>query len=604
MAPLQAGAALFPAAAIRGDPGILLTAGRYGLGLLQAGLVANKLTGPFSGEAVAPATTQQSARPARAGRETIREWRRPRPALPRLSSRAATLRGRAERPRCPLLSKPRFSGRPWLVPLSPSAAVVDQVVTDPWLRGFLDLECFILSGMTAKDTICAGKHLPFRSPADSASLLTLSLSSRRTQHPRPGAAPHSHVSGMGRRLRRNSRPCPVPDAQRAGFGGPGHATSPSAKPRRGHCWVPGSPSVARWLPSIRRLPCLHCSWLRALSPSASARARHRRTLPHSVPQKWPTCSSSATADTAQSTSRSAEARQSWTRSCGVGGTPPHTPARTAHALPVVPTLASPRILHPRCGLITGHCRRGAALPCCLLAPQGCWWRCHPPGWAVKLPSLPLCTAAAGIQKHGGRVLLRSHVEEVVVEGGRAAGVRLRGGRAPGGRPEVIRAAKAVVSNASVWDTQRLLPAGEALSYDGTAVPWYQRCSTSPSTTPSPAKAARQGSTLRGGGREPAGAGGPAARPPPRGLPLHPVPPLTHPRPPSCHQPFPTPNPIPSTNTTPHHTTRRCSSRRLPAAEPGHPAHGLVCAPAPGHRWGGAAQRAGDAPPGGQPLERL
>lgn len=50
MAPLQAGAALFPAAAIRGDPGILLTAGRYGPGLLQAGLVANKLTGPFSGE--------------------------------------------------------------------------------------------------------------------------------------------------------------------------------------------------------------------------------------------------------------------------------------------------------------------------------------------------------------------------------------------------------------------------------------------------------------------------------------------------------------------------------------------------------------------------
>jgi hypothetical protein len=29
-------------------------------------------------------------------------------------------------------------------------------VTDPWLRAFLDLECFVLSGMTAKDTICAG----------------------------------------------------------------------------------------------------------------------------------------------------------------------------------------------------------------------------------------------------------------------------------------------------------------------------------------------------------------------------------------------------------------------------------------------------------------
>lgn len=58
------------------------------------------------------------------------------------------------------------------------------------------------------------------------------------------------------------------------------------------------------------------------------------------------------------------------------------------------------------------------------------------------------------------MLLRSHVEEILVEGGRAAGVRLRGNRAPGGRPEVIRAKKAVVSNASVWDTQRLLPEGE------------------------------------------------------------------------------------------------------------------------------------------------
>lgn len=67
---------------------------------------------------------------------------------------------------------------------------------------------------------------------------------------------------------------------------------------------------------------------------------------------------------------------------------------------------------------------------------------------------------AGIEKHGGRVLLRSHVEQVLVEGGRAAGVRLRGGG--GGRPEVIRARRAVVSNASVWDTMRLLPEGELL----------------------------------------------------------------------------------------------------------------------------------------------
>lgn len=179
MAPLQAGAALFPAAAIRGDPGILLTAGRYGPGLLQAGLVANKLTGPFS-------------------------------------------------------------------------AVVDEVVTSPWLRGFLDLECFILSGMTAKDTICAEMAYMF--------------------------------------LERNS----------------GHSTI-----------------------------------------------------------DFPIGGSSAIVD----------------------------------------------------------------------------------------------ALVRGIQKHGGRVLLRSHVEEILVEGGRAAGVRLRGNRAPGGRPEVIRARKAVVSNASVWDTQRLLPEG-------------------------------------------------------------------------------------------------------------------------------------------------
>lgn len=58
----------------------------------------------------------------------------------------------------------------------------------------------------------------------------------------------------------------------------------------------------------------------------------------------------------------------------------------------------------------------------------------------------------GIKKNGGTVRLNSHVEEVVVEGGRAAGVRLQNGG-------VIRAAKAVVSNASLWDTLPLLPEG-------------------------------------------------------------------------------------------------------------------------------------------------
>lgn len=69
------------------------------------------------------------------------------------------------------------------------------------------------------------------------------------------------------------------------------------------------------------------------------------------------------------------------------------------------------------------------------------------------------TCRTGIEKHGGRVLLRSHVEQVLVEGGRAAGVRLRGSGGGSGRPEVVRARRAVVTNASVWDTMRLLPEG-------------------------------------------------------------------------------------------------------------------------------------------------
>ncbi|EFN55141.1 hypothetical protein CHLNCDRAFT_35537 [Chlorella variabilis] len=55
----------------------------------------------------------------------------------------------------------------------------------------------------------------------------------------------------------------------------------------------------------------------------------------------------------------------------------------------------------------------------------------------------------GVEKHGGRLLLRSHVEQILVEGGKATGVRLRGGR-------TIHAKRAVVSNASSPDTLRLL----------------------------------------------------------------------------------------------------------------------------------------------------
>jgi phytoene dehydrogenase-like protein len=50
------------------------------------------------------------------------------------------------------------------------------------------------------------------------------------------------------------------------------------------------------------------------------------------------------------------------------------------------------------------------------------------------------------------LMLNAHVEQVLVKSDRAVGVRLRGGKE-------IRARRAVVSNASVWDTLKLLPEG-------------------------------------------------------------------------------------------------------------------------------------------------
>ncbi len=74
----------------------------------------------------------------------------------------------------------------------------------------------------------------------------------------------------------------------------------------------------------------------------------------------------------------------------------------------------------------------------------------------------------GIERLGGKVLLGAHVESILVEGGRAAGVQLR----RGGR---IDAARAVVSNASVWDTIGLVP-------DGAVPDDYRRdCESAPQT---------------------------------------------------------------------------------------------------------------------------
>ncbi|NEQ74422.1 MAG: NAD(P)/FAD-dependent oxidoreductase [Okeania sp. SIO2C9] len=58
----------------------------------------------------------------------------------------------------------------------------------------------------------------------------------------------------------------------------------------------------------------------------------------------------------------------------------------------------------------------------------------------------------GLKRHGGQLILNAHVEEVLVKDGRAVGVGLRNGTE-------IRAKKAVISNASIWDTLKLLPEG-------------------------------------------------------------------------------------------------------------------------------------------------
>ncbi len=59
------------------------------------------------------------------------------------------------------------------------------------------------------------------------------------------------------------------------------------------------------------------------------------------------------------------------------------------------------------------------------------------------------TLVRGLEKFGGSLKLNSHVDQILLENDRAAGVKLRNG-------ETIRARRAVVSNASIWDTLKLL----------------------------------------------------------------------------------------------------------------------------------------------------
>ncbi len=81
-----------------------------------------------------------------------------------------------------------------------------------------------------------------------------------------------------------------------------------------------------------------------------------------------------------------------------------------------------------------------------------WYR---PGVQLDYPvggSAALVEALArGVTKHGGQIKTGAHIVEVTTEEGRATGVRLRNG-------DTINARKAVISNASIWDTLPLIAA--------------------------------------------------------------------------------------------------------------------------------------------------
>lgn len=86
------------------------------------------------------------------------------------------------------------------------------------------------------------------------------------------------------------------------------------------------------------------------------------------------------------------------------------------------------------------------------------------------PGASLCAPTGGTQavvdklvgaldKFGGSMELKKHVDEIIVEDGEATGVVLRGGR-------IVRAKHAVVSNATIWDTVPLLPDRDELTSQG------------------------------------------------------------------------------------------------------------------------------------------
>lgn len=75
--------------------------------------------------------------------------------------------------------------------------------------------------------------------------------------------------------------------------------------------------------------------------------------------------------------------------------------------------------------------------------------CVPVGGTCELGE----TLQRGLEKYGGKLQLNAHVDEILIEDGRAVGVRLKNGN-------VVKARKAVVSNATPFDTVKLMPQQE------------------------------------------------------------------------------------------------------------------------------------------------
>ncbi|CAM9259920.1 unnamed protein product [Discosporangium mesarthrocarpum] len=81
---------------------------------------------------------------------------------------------------------------------------------------------------------------------------------------------------------------------------------------------------------------------------------------------------------------------------------------------------------------------------------------HRPGCVIDYPKggggAVIDAMVRGFEKLGGEIRFKSHVEQILVEGGRAVGVRTLDG-------SVVRARKAVISNASIWNTMKFIPVG-------------------------------------------------------------------------------------------------------------------------------------------------